>query len=341
MRLKRASLSLTFLVAANCSITLLTLATPIPALNVPRITEAAKLIVVGYVGTFHESGTTEVTIEGDGAIPARIMTAEIQVVSVIKGTLPAVQVPRFQLLLPQRPIGFGTVPPQTYRMLFLREDDEGRLTAASPYYPSLPGVPGEIEGGAPLDSVVRELAAVTSGGSTTREWKLEAIHALGTIDTESATAALTATLSDQDDLLRLTGAAMLLKRDDLRALNVAAPYLLKAGLSENLLQNLTSSIYLGVKNPDAVPILGRLQASPSVKVRRAVTFALRNTSSPDAIPPLLKALEDSDAEVRYYAAVGMAEITGQNEWRPSEEEFKADEQRYIRHWREWFARGAN
>ncbi len=63
--------------------------------------------------------------------------------------------------------------------------------------------------------------------------------------------------------------------------------------------------------------------------------ALRNTHDSAAIKPLAGALYDSDHEVLYYSVVGLGEITGQNEWTPSVDNFNQNEQRLLKHWREW------
>jgi hypothetical protein len=51
--------------------------------------------------------------------------------------------------------------------------------------------------------------------------------------------------------------------------------------------------------------------------------------------PLATTLDDTDFEVRYYGVTGLAEISGQLEWHPNMEVFRAEEARYLRHWRDW------
>jgi HEAT repeat protein len=60
-----------------------------------------------------------------------------------------------------------------------------------------------------------------------------------------------------------------------------------------------------------------------------------HTGSNSAIDPLLSALDDLDPMVRYYSVVGLAEITGQTDWRPNIDDFTSDPNRYLKHWHEW------
>ncbi len=46
-------------------------------------------------------------------------------------------------------------------------------------------------------------------------------------------------------------------------------------------------------------------------------------------------INDSDFEVRYTAAVGLAQVTGQDSFICSEEFFKENEKRILHHWQEW------
>ena len=103
---------------------------------------------------------------------------------------------------------------------------------------------------------------------------------------------------------------------------------------EYLLANLGYALE-GIKDPRAIPTLRRLLGARQVEARRGAAAALRNMRMADAIEPLLVALEDRDRDVRYQAVIGLAEITGQNEWGPSVDLFQHDEKPYLAHWREW------
>jgi HEAT repeat protein len=124
-----------------------------------------------------------------------------------------------------------------------------------------------------------------------------------------------------------------LNRNEIYALDEAVPALLHdfKALPGNLSQDLCAAISLGVKNPTAIPYLTELLASPEVDVGRAAASALVHTDSEEAVAPLEKALEDSDFEERYYGVIGLAQISRQNDWRPSMEDYRADEGKYLRH----------
>lgn len=72
-----------------------------------------------------------------------------------------------------------------------------------------------------------------------------------------------------------------------------------------------------------------------METRRAAAAALRHTGSNAAVDALSSALQDSDREVRYHAVLGLATITGLDEWGPSLELFDREEERYLTHWRAW------
>jgi hypothetical protein len=39
------------------------------------------------------------------------------------------------------------------------------------------------------------------------------------------------------------------------------------------------------------------------------------------------------ADGRYYTVVGLAQITGESDWRPTMEQFRTNENKYLDHWR--------
>jgi HEAT repeat protein len=106
-------------------------------------------------------------------------------------------------------------------------------------------------------------------------------------------------------------------------------------VSDQQQQILGDVIGIDLKDPEAIPDLTALLDSYSVPIRRGAAQALRRTESPKAINGLIKALEDTDSQVRYWGVVGLAEATGQDEWRPNEETFKPREPDYLSHWKEW------
>jgi len=309
----------------------------IPALDLDKLTEEASLIAVGEITLLQEEGTTTLLLE-DHSVPARAMVAELRVDQVLKGSgNTSSSFLRFHFAVPKDSSGWVRVRPLDYRIFFLKESSDG-LTLVSPYYPSLPAVPGrEPPEGIPIERVVDQLEAVLVSATTPLEQKQEAVFALSRTKAVAGTRALRKNAEQKDFTLRLSIAGALLERNDISALPFAEAILLDQHPSAPpyLLHNLTYGISEGVKNEEAVPSLIRLLHAPSTETRRAAASALMHISSNSAIAPLMAALSDSDLQVRYYSAVGLAEITGQMDWRPNMDDFISDQQRYLNHWREW------
>jgi HEAT repeat protein len=139
-----------------------------------------------------------------------------------------------------------------------------------------------------------------------------------------------------DPTLRLSAVAVLLVRNDISGLQLAAEALLGSaeGLPSEVRQNLTSGIGQ-LEDSRAVPTLAALLRQGDDRVRVAAASALVNTASPGAIDPLAEALDDSEYQVRYWAVVGLAEMTGQKDWRPNTDDFRDREASYLSHWKEW------
>ena len=108
-----------------------------------------------------------------------------------------------------------------------------------------------------------------------------------------------------------------------------------AGPLRGAVDRLASGIWHGVRNPKAIPILERLLRSPDFKVRRGAAQALRNTGSSQAVAGLAEALNDSERDVRYIAVIGLGEITRQDEWSPSIDNFSEHEAYFLSYWRNW------
>jgi HEAT repeat protein len=198
-----------------------------------------------------------------------------------------------------------------------------------------------VGGENPFDAVVGEIAALLRSPSASAGDKTAAIWGglawdLQTLGTGVLKEALRfAAAEDRDLIVRMSAVVALLVQNDISVLPLAEQELSDpdSQLPDNSRLNLSSAIDEGVKGDAAVPALTRLLKNPDVRVRRAAAMALRNTKTKLAIDGLTLALEDGDAKVRYYAVIGLAEITGETEWRPSEKMFRANEGRYLRYWK--------
>jgi len=101
-----------------------------------------------------------------------------------------------------------------------------------------------------------------------------------------------------------------------------------------LLSNLSAAL-MDIKDTSAIPTLERLLSSSNSRTRLGAIVALRQMHSSKGIVSLVAALDDIDRDVRYEAVMGLAELTGQDSWRPAISVFQADEQRYLDHWKAW------
>jgi len=193
------------------------------------------------------------------------------------------------------------------------------------------------EGGALLDRLAACVGAVIESTETSPDQKRQAIFVLG--ETPGATSALLLQSASRlyEPTLRLGAVAAMLLRNDISGLQLAAEALLlpAEGPPSETTQNLLSGISVGVKNPLAVPTLATLLRQGNDPVRRAAASALVHTASQSAIDALAQALDDGDYQVRYYAVVGLADITGQRDWRPNTDDFRDREASYLSYWKEW------
>lgn len=312
----------------------------VPPLDLPGLINSSDLIVLGKTQGVRQIGESTIEIYGQ-QFPAKIMGGEVSIERTIKGQAP--KGVAFHFLLPATlagSIGYRSIPDGNYRLVFLKHAGSD-YDVASPYYPSFPAVPDEPlaqERTTIVSQVIAELAAVLQSPDSPNRDKVEALFYAQGLNTPVLTAALRTALSTDDKSLQLGVATALLERNDISALQVAEEALLhpQSNIPSYLLENLSSGIARGLRDDRAIPALGRiLQEAPDAYARRAAASALRDTGSTSATLALGKALADSDFDVRYLAVIGLAEITGQSEWRPLTEEFRTHEQRYLNHWTRW------
>ena len=162
-----------------------------------------------------------------------------------------------------------------------------------------------------------------------------ALNALSRLKTELSTDVLRNAFKQASGDFKLEVAARLLARNDISGLPpVTAALLAPNGVPASVIADMSGSL-TGIKDNRAVPALSSLVGSPNQLTRIGAVIALRQTASLAALEPLSRALADSNREVRYNAVAGMGEITRQDEWTPSIEEFNERETRYLSYWRNW------
>jgi len=308
--------------------------TVVPALDLDSLVQDSSLIVTGRIVSLRDEGRTTIS-NGELLVEAQAYTATLRVDHILKGTASSGDTV-FSYYLPTVNIGWSNVLPSQYAVFFFR-NDAGKLEFTSAYHPYLPTVPGTVsEVASPIRKVVSALENSLSSPIVTLDQKAMTIFYLTRSKSSAATEALRAAVCNADRELSLDAVAGLLERNDTSALEAAKKALLEPTpeISARVVHNLTYSISEGVTDTDAIPVLNQLSYSNRIEVRRAVASALVHIKSPTSKDLQIRLLSDADFETRYYAAVGLAESAGQKEWHPSMEQFRAEESRYVSHWRE-------
>lgn len=310
---------------------------PSPALSLDKLTADASLVAVGQITLVQEVEKTSIHL-ADRTFTARAMVAELHVDEVLKGNSEGTPSSlRFHFVVPDEFIGWRSITPLSYRVFFLTESS-GELKIADPYFPSVIALPGtETRPGTAIERVIGQLSAVLESAKAPFQDRQEAVFTLRSSTNPAAVQALRRVVTVQDVTLRLSVAAALLEHNDISTLPFSEDSLLNPDprVPVYLLRNLSYAISEGIKDERAVPALTRLLHAADAETRRAAASALMHIGSSSCIDPLLSAIGDSDRDVQYYSVVGLAEITGQTEWRPNMDDFMADQKKYINHWREW------
>ncbi len=271
-------------------------------------------------------------------LPVRAYHAEALVYDVVKGSP---QLPfHFDILVPTDREDGWLRPSKPYGLFFLERSVNGELTTF-PEMPSFVSMPRGFTavGKTPMDRLVSTFQQLlTLPGD--RNANGSALEYLMFSQGKESNAVLRAALDTVRNFeLQSDIANALLFQGDAFALKfVKQVFLSEPRLSLNGLQLLAMGNNLGrIRDPIAIRDLTDLLSAPASPVRSGAARALGQTASPQAVQPLAKALDDPDAEVRYWGVVGLAEITGQGEWRPTDSAFKSDEHKYIEHWRTWLS----
>ena len=306
----------------------------LPALNLDYLVETSELIVLGELVTIEETSSTGTVEVGGKHTEVRIDRGTLRIDEMLKGIHDEALV--FDLVRPMRDTAWELPDPQTYGLFFFRVGEDKRITFTNPYYPKI-SVPRGLysRGDTTLDRVVSIL-----GDMLVRpERRGDALQYLQFSESKAAISVLRAaldTVSDPHLSIRIAN-ALILQGDSYCLSFIKHVFLPGPAIPVDSFQELTLSNAMAyyLKDPDAIPELEDLLGAPSAYIRRGAAGALRGTQSPQALGALVKALDDVDSEVRYWGVVGLAEISGQKDWRPNETLFKSDESRFLSHWKEW------
>ena len=308
-------------------------ATLVPDLDLPALVDESDAIVVGEVVAVTPQGRT---VAGGQSLSGASMRAELRVEKVLKGSPQSQQI-TFHFFFPDAPVGYGTVPKGQFGVFFLRKSAAGYETASA-YYPFLVASPASPPTrGSIADQVIAEVAYVLRSPEASSESRMAAVLTLNTARVPLSTAALKAAAADRDLRVRCFALAALMERNDISLLPEAQGVLLHPPVTAdaNWVNAIAFGIRDGVRDVRAMPLVEPLLHAKNVEARRAAAAAIRTMGGPSAIEPLTQALWDTDRDVRYYAVVGLGEITGQNEWTPAIDYFAQNEEKFLTHWREW------
>ena len=310
-------------------------ATIVPALDLVSLTSHADIIAIGEVNSVLDRGPTTLDLDG-GAPQAMRYVAHLRVDQILKGSsLP--EILALDFVMPEMPIGIQGVTTGQYGLFFLTKDPS-MLRCTDPVYPSLPALRNtKLPPTAVLDQVTAVLGQVLESLEVSDSERFRALDALGGLNTDFARDTLRHALASPSRDIRLDVARTLVARNDLTGLAIVEDALLHpSGLSDIMRSNLAGSLG-GLKDPNAVPALKRLLETNDQNIIEGAAIALRQSGSADALEPLSRLLTNSDERVRYYAVVGLGEITKQDEWTPSFPEFRERGGKYLSYWQGWAA----
>ena len=306
----------------------------VPSLNVESLVANSDFVFVGRVISTRELGSRTMAIRGITMV-AHIVEADSQIDKTLKGS--ERRGARFTYVVPSESVGYRGVPVGKLRVLFLK-GNVAEWTLTDPYYPSLPAGEGAEATGNVFDAVVNAVTRVLLVPGADEAQKLEAVAVLRRIHTDQATHGLESASNDGSAAVQATAIGALLARHEISKLSTAVSLLENRSLALPLRQSLDSGIYEGVRSDKAIPLLAGLLNAPDPQTREAAAMGIRNCECQAAVGSLSAALENPDRHIRYLAVVGLAEITGQTEWRPLEDEFDRQENKYLEYWKSWSRR---
>jgi hypothetical protein len=322
--------------AVACLTLLRATATIVPVPDLDKLVSTSHLIVLGELLTIEQGANRTVEANGTHA-QVRADQGVLRIDDAISGS--AGSPVRFETLVPQNAAVWQTPAQQIYGLFFLRTDDNGKTSLTDTYNAYIPvphGVYGR--GTTPMDRAISILAEMLTlpNNRSANSTALEFLEFSKSKATNNALRVGLETATNPELRIRIAN-ALVLQGDATSLKYLKEVFLTGPGnaVSDQQQQILGNVMATSLEDPEAIPDLTALLDSYSVPIRRGAAQALRRTESPKAISGLIKALEDTDSQVRYWGVVGLAEVTGQEEWRPDQETFKAREPDYMSHWKEW------
>jgi hypothetical protein len=194
------------------------------------------------------------------------------------------------------------------------------------------------------ENICNAVSPTLNSPTTAANERVNALFKLAQVHTDQATDILRHAAREQPAPVNLVAAANLLGRDDLVGLSILETSLMHSSQlgspspTGDYWMNLEVMLS-NVTDPAAAPILARLMTSPEFGTRRGAAHALRNIHTTATIDSLIKGLDDSDVEVRYFSVTGLAAATLEphqmHDWYPSRGKYALNEQYYLDHWKAW------
>jgi hypothetical protein len=307
----------------------------IPAPDIDKLTEASTLIVLGELVVVQQ-GVRTANIDVNGRTERlRVDRGTLRVDQFLRGAQPS---PLTFEIVAHPEFGWRTPAQQTYGLFFFRLGRDGSVEFTDPFYLYIDvpkGVHGK--GNTALERVINVLGEMLTLPNS-HNLNQEALRYLQSSESNTAHSIFRSAMDTITKPELTVGiAAGLLRFNDASGLRIVKQLFLNTGalMIDSFDEAILGAAMGHLKDPEAIPDLELLQGVPSIAIRRGVAGALRGTRSSKALNGLARGLEDTDAKVRYLAVVGLAEITGDSAFRPSEARFKADEAHFLGHWRQW------
>ena len=308
-------------------------------LQLEQLVATSDVIAVVDISSIQNIGAIEAEVDGS-RVKATQSRADAVLLRDIKGPCPErLTIGFYRTHVFVGYPGIATGP----QMVFLKQSKEGYVFADL-HFPSLPAIagatspPGLASGEAPVQRVVAELGRVISSAAAPArdKWAVLA-RAYAVPKSASFSSALELGVQGANDDLKYRMQAELMARDDLSQLS-AAERLLRTGSPNAKQKELFLSVIANqIKNPDAAPVLANLLHSGDAETRTAGAEALWHSADIRAVPDLVKALQDENEQVRFYAVRALAELNHEPGWGPSRVEFQERQQQYLSHWQDWAA----
>jgi hypothetical protein len=309
--------------------------TVVHSLDLPALIDSSDLIVTGRVTYVSEEGSASVNISG-ASIPGRRVQAILAADEVLKGTIATQNLP-LEFVVPAARSGVQAIPRGQYGIFFLLRGAPGSAyTVADPVYPFLPAVSGgRITTGPFIDRVTAKLGEVLGDQRSTEGDISTALGTLARIPGKTVNDTLRVALETSTGDSRLLIASKLVVRNDIAGLEVVENALLDPAERSNYLFSTLAASLAGLKDPRSIPALKRLIETNDPRIIKSAAIALRQSGTAAALDPLSALLDNEDEQVKYYAVVGLGEITEQSEHTPAFNEFHEHEAKYLSYWREW------